>query len=106
MAPREARIEHGDRLTERRRLGEPHRPGDDDPADLGRRSASRTSSATCSASLVRASYMVRTMVETSSVGVEVGRDQVDVAQELAQALEGVVLALDRDEHLVGRGQAR
>ena len=36
--------------------------------------------------------------------VEVGRDQVDVAHELAQTLEGVVLALDGDEHLVGRRQ--
>ena len=36
--------------------------------------------------------------------VEVLLDQLDVAQQLAQALEGVVLALDRDQHLVGRGQ--
>ena len=37
--------------------------------------------------------------------VQVGRDQVHVAQELAQTLEGVVLALNGDEHLVRRGQA-
>ena len=45
------------------------------------------------------------MVEHVELRVEVGLHQVDVAQELAQALEGVVLALDGDEHLVGRGQA-
>ena len=37
--------------------------------------------------------------------VEVLLHEVDVAQQLAQALEGVVLALDRDEHLGGRRQA-
>ena len=31
--------------------------------------------------------------------VEVPLDQVDVAQELAQTLQGVVLALDGDQHL-------
>ena len=34
--------------------------------------------------------------------VEVAPHEVDVAQQLAEALEGVVLALDRHEHLVGR----
>ena len=37
--------------------------------------------------------------------VEVRLHQLDVAQQLAETLEGVVLALDRDEHLVGGGQA-
>ena len=34
-------------------------------------------------------------------GVEVGLDQLDVLQQLGQSLERVVLALDRDQHLVG-----
>ena len=42
---------------------------------------------------------------TSSVGFRLLRDELDVAQELAQTLEGVVLALDRHQHLAGRGQA-
>ena len=66
---------------------------------------SRTSCTTWSASLVRASYMTSTMVLSSSGRVQVLLHQLDVAQELAQALQGVVLALDRDQHLGGRGQA-
>ena len=65
----------------------------------------RTSSATWEASRVRPSYMVSRIVETCSVGVEVPPHQVDVAQQLAQALQRVVLALDRDEHL-GAGDQR
>ena len=37
--------------------------------------------------------------------IQVAADEVDVAQQLAEAFEGVVLALDRNEHLVGRAQA-
>ena len=33
------------------------------------------------------------------LGVEVGADQVHVLQQLSQPLQGVVLALDRDDHL-------
>ena len=37
--------------------------------------------------------------------VEVAPDEVDVAQQLPETLERVVLALDRDEHLAGRAEA-
>ena len=37
--------------------------------------------------------------------VEVRLHQRDVAQQLTETLERVVLALDRDDHVVGRGQA-
>ena len=36
--------------------------------------------------------------------IEVSRHQVDVADELTQSLEGVVLGLDRHQHLGGRGE--
>jgi hypothetical protein len=36
--------------------------------------------------------------------VQVGADQLDVAKQLSQAFERVVLALDRDQELVGRGE--
>jgi hypothetical protein len=38
------------------------------------------------------------------VRVEVGLDQVDVADQLAETLQRVVLALDRDQHLLGRDE--
>ena len=38
------------------------------------------------------------------LGIEVGLHQVDVAEQLAETLEGVVLALDRNDHLAGGGQ--
>ena len=44
-------------------------------------------------------------METFSVGIEVCLDHLDVAQQLPHALEGVVLALDRDQHL-RRGDER
>ncbi len=37
-------------------------------------------------------------------GVEVSPDQVDVAQQLSQALQRVVLALDRDQDLLARDE--
>ena len=64
----------------------------------------RTSRSTCSASLVRASYIVSTMPRTSSAGLRFDLHQRDVAEQLAQTLERVVLALDRDDHVVGRGE--
>ena len=36
--------------------------------------------------------------------VQVAPDEVDVAQQLAESFERVVLALDRDEHLLGRAE--
>ena len=65
----------------------------------------RTSRSTCSASFVRASYIVSTMPRTSSAGIEVRLHQRDVAQQLPETLERVVLALDRDDHVVRGGQA-
>ena len=38
-------------------------------------------------------------------GVEVAPDEVDVAQQLAEPFERVVLALDRDQHLVRRAES-
>ena len=66
---------------------------------------SRTSCATWSDSFVRASYITSTMVEMSSVGIQVLGDEPDVAHQLAEALERVVLALDRDQDLGGRRHA-
>ena len=63
-----------------------------------------TSSTTCSDSLVRGSNIVITMPREPEPGVDVLLDQGDVAQELAHALEGVVLALDRDDQLLGGGE--
>ena len=65
----------------------------------------RTSLTTWSESFVRPSYIVRTIVDSSSVGLRLDPHEVDAPQQLAESLEGVVLALDRDEHLGGRGQA-
>ena len=64
----------------------------------------RTSSATWSASRVRLSYIVSSTVLTASVGLRCERHQLDGVQQLGQALERVVLALDRDEHLAGGDQ--
>ena len=66
----------------------------------------RTSSTTCSASRVRASYMVRMIVLTSRSLIEVALHQAHIAQQLAQAFQGVVLALDRDDDLARGGQTR
>ena len=45
------------------------------------------------------------MVLTSSVGFRLRLHQVDVAQQLAEPLQRVVLALDRHQHLAGGVQA-
>ena len=67
---------------------------------------SRTSRTTWSASFVRASYITQTIVLTVQRRVQVASDQIDVAEQLAETLQGVVLALDRDEHLRRGGQTR
>ena len=60
----------------------------------------RTSSTTCSESFVRGSNIVITMPGESELRVDVLLDQADVPQELSQALERVVLALDRHDQLL------
>jgi hypothetical protein len=39
------------------------------------------------------------------LGIETATDEIDVAEQLPQTLQRVVLALDGDEHLAGGGQA-
>ena len=66
----------------------------------------RTSSATCAASRVRASYIVSSTVETCSPGLRCALTISMLLQQLADPLQGVVLALDRDEHLAARPPTR
>ena len=66
----------------------------------------RTSCATWSASRVRESYIVSRIVDTASARVEVRLHHVDRAQQLAEPLERVVLALDRDQHLAASRPSR
>ena len=80
--------------------------GDDRPAAPCRRSARAPRCTTWSASLVRASYITQHDRADLERRVEVALDEVDVAQQLAEALERVVLALDRHQHLGGRGAGR
>jgi hypothetical protein len=42
-------------------------------------------------------------IRQSETGVDVLLDEVDVAEQLPEALQGVVLALDRHDQLLGRG---
>ena len=49
--------------------------------------------------------MVRTMALISKLRIEVSRDQIDVFEQLAEPLEGVILALNRDNYLTGGGEA-
>ena len=93
----------GRRSSRSRRSWGPRRPG----PTAGSRSrstpppkCSRTSSATCAARRVRPSYIVSRIVETREIGVEVLLDQLDILEQLPEALEGVVLALDGDEDLL------
>ena len=60
---------------------------------------SRTSSATPAASRVRASYIVTRMVRDRQPRVEVLADHLHGLQQLPEALQRVVLRLDRDQHL-------
>ena len=46
--------------------------------------------------------MTHTIVRDLERRIEVALDEVDVAQQLAEPLERVVLALDRNQHLVRR----
>ncbi len=67
---------------------------------------SRTSSTTCSASLCPGVVHGQDDGAHLELGVEVGLHQPDVAQQLAQPLQGVVLALDRHDDLSGRRPGR
>ena len=55
--------------------------------------------------MVRASYIVRTIPRTSSDGLRLERTSATFRSSWPEPLEGVVLALDRHDHVVGRGQA-
>ena len=48
--------------------------------------------------------MVSTHAIDGEVGIEVVADEVDRGQQLAEAFERVVLALERDQDRVGGGQ--
>ena len=63
----------------------------------------RTSAATSADRFVRPSYIVST-TPSSRGRVEVVADEIDGREQLGQSLQGVVLALDRDEHGIGGGQ--
>ena len=94
--PGRARVVGHHGLAVARRLGDPHRARDRGAQHLRRRSASRTSSATWAASRVR--RVVHRQQDRRDVQprVEVRLDQLDGLEQLAEPLERVVLALDRD----------
>ena len=62
----------------------------------------RTSLATSVERLVRESYIVSTMVDSSSSAFRLELHQLERGAQLGEALERVVLALDGHEHLLGR----
>ena len=64
----------------------------------------RTSAATSADRFVRVSNIVSRTPLIASSGLRWSRTRLIGGDELAQPLEGVVLALDRDQHRVGRGQ--
>ena len=104
-APEEPGVVGHDRLAVARCLR------DADRARHGRASVRsgkcvRTSVATCCARFVRASYIVSRIVDTCRSRVQVRLDELDRLEQLAQPLERVVLALDRDEHLACRRRTR
>ena len=66
---------------------------------------SRTSRSTCTASRVRASYIVSTMPRTSSSGLRFDFTSATLRRSWPETLERVVLALDRDDHVVRGGEA-
>jgi hypothetical protein len=49
--------------------------------------------------------MVSRIVEILQIGVQVRADELDVAQQLGESLQRVVLALDRDQHLLASHQS-
>ena len=59
----------------------------------------RTWATTSDASVVRPSNIVRDDTFDFQLRVQVLLDQLDVSHQLAHPLEGVVLALDRNDHL-------
>ena len=64
----------------------------------------RTSALTSAERVVRASIHRQHDALELQRGIEVVADEVDGGHQLPEALEGVVLALDRDEHAVGGGE--
>ena len=103
MAPREVGIEHGNRLPERRGLRQTNGPGYDIPADLGPKVLPHLVG-----HLVRqlCSGVVHGQHDGRDVKalVQIRRNQMNVAKQLTETLEGVVLALDRHQHLGRRRQ--
>ena len=95
-----ARVVGHHRLPVARRLGDPDRPRDGGPQHLLAKCV-RTSSATCAASRVRPSYIVSRIVETCSPGLRCALIISMFFSSWPTALQRVVLALDRDEHLGG-----
>ena len=99
--PGELRVVADDALPVAGRLRDAHRSRDERVSTCSGK-CSRTSSTTWLARLVRESYMVSRIVETRELRIEVPLDELDVVEQLAEPLERVVLALDRDEHLARR----
>ena len=64
----------------------------------------RTSAATSADRFVRPSYIVRTTPLMDELGVEVIANEIERGEQLGQSFQGVVLALQRDEHRIGGGQ--
>ena len=56
-------------------------------------------------SVLRGSYIVRTSASISMLGIEVLLHLAKRADQIGQAFERVVLALHRDDHRIGGGEA-
>ena len=100
-APR-GRVEHDDRLPERRRLREPHRARDHRLVHLVAEVLAHLGLDLLGEPGAR---VVHREHDPPHVERRVERpDQRHVAEQLAETLERVVLALDRHDHVVGRGE--
>src|SRR5687767_4510364 len=94
-------IERDDRLAERRRLRQPDRPRDDGAQHLVAEVVADLADDLIGELRTRVVHDTHERADVQP-SIEVAADEVDVAQQLAETFEGVVLALDRNEHLVGR----
>src|SRR5947209_7012909 len=98
------RIEHDDGLPERRRLREAHSAGHHRPAHLRSEVLAYLADdlvAEAGASVVHGEHDRA----HGQPWIQIALNELNVPNELAEALQGVVLALDRHQHLVGGRQA-